>query len=336
MPKSYYLFNPGRLSRKDHSLKFIPINEAGEEGVPKYLPVQDVNELFVLGSLDTNSAMYNFLGQQNIVVHFFDYYENYTGSFMPREYLLAGKMQIAQTQAYTQSSQRLLLAAKLLEGGIFNILKNLAYYQNRGKEVNNLGVAIKQYYHTVQQGEVGSIAELMGIEGNARQTYYQGFDCIINDFTMQGRSRQPPQNEVNALISFGNSLCYTLCLGQIYHTQLNPTISFLHEPGFRRYSLALDLAEVFKPILVDRLIFKLLNQRQIQAKHFDKRLNACYLNESGRKIFLRAWDERLKDTIKHRALGKKVSYRWLVRLECYKLAKHLLGMDVYTPLKMWW
>ena len=130
-----------------------------------------------------------------------------------------------------------------------------------------------------------TIPELMGIEGNCRKIYYAAFDLSINDFVMDNRSKQPPSNEVNALISFCNMLCYSMVVGHIYHTQLNPTISFLHEPGVRRYSLALDISEIFKPILVDRMIFKLLNKKEIQAKHFDKNLNSCLLNKQGKEIF---------------------------------------------------
>lgn len=176
----------------------------------------------------------------------------------------------------------------------------------------------------------------MGIEGNIRQVYYDAFDIILNDFAMNGRSKQPPKNEVNALVSFGNMMCYTLCLGQIYHTQLNPTISFLHEPGYRRYSLALDIAEIFKPILVDRVIFKVLNKKEIQAKDFDIQVNGVILKDSGRKTFVRAIEERLTETIKHRTLKRSVSYKHLVRLECYKLTKHLLSMEEYKPFKAWW
>jgi CRISPR-associated protein Cas1 len=176
----------------------------------------------------------------------------------------------------------------------------------------------------------------MGVEGNIRQTYYEAFEAIIQDFEMGNRTKQPPSNEINALISFGNMMCYTLCLDQIYHTQLNPTISFLHEPGVRRFSLALDLAEIFKPILVDRVIFTLLNKKQIRAEHFDKQVNSCLLKDSGRKIFVQAWDEKLKETIKHRTLNKQVSYKYLVRLECYKLAKHILKIEEYKPFKIWW
>lgn len=88
------------MSRKDNTLKFTPIDETGVEGTPKYIPVEGVSDLFCFGSLDANSALYNFLGKAGIAVHFFDYYEHYTGSFAPKEYLLAGKMQIEQTKRY--------------------------------------------------------------------------------------------------------------------------------------------------------------------------------------------------------------------------------------------
>ena len=144
------------------------------------------------------------------------------------------------------------------------------------------------------------------------------------------------ENEVNALISFGNMMCYTLCLRAIHQTQLNPTISFLHTPGERRYSLALDIAEVFKPVIIDRVIFKVLNKREIQEKHFDKKLNKCLLNHSGKKIFVKAIEDKLLETIKHRTLNRNVSYRHLIKLECYKLAKHLLEIEEYKPFKMYW
>ncbi|MCU0440687.1 MAG: type I-B CRISPR-associated endonuclease Cas1b [Raineya sp.] len=334
--KSYYLFNAGRMSRKDNTLKFTPVDEAGNEGQPKYLPIEDVENLYVFGSLEANSSLFNFLGKSNVSLHFFDYYEHYTGSFMPKEYLLSGKMHIAQTKNYLSSKKRILIAQKLIEGAGYNMLKNLRYYTNRAKDASEQIEKIEGYLETLSSSTFTSVAEMMGLEGNIRQTYYEAFDIIINDFEMGNRTKQPPSNEINALISFGNMVCYTLCLDQIYHTQLNPTISFLHEPGERRYSLALDLAEIFKPILVDRLIFTLLNKKQIQAKDFDFRLNSCLLKESGKKTFMKAWDERLKETIKHRTLNKHVSYKYLVRLECYKLAKHLLKIDDYKPFKIWW
>lgn len=334
MKKPYYLFNPGRLSRQDNTLKFQPIDEHGNEGQPRFIPIETVDNLYCFGSLDANSAMYNFLGKNQVAVHFFDYYEHYTGSFMPKEYLLAGKMQVEQTKYYLANKKRIILAQKFVLGGAMNMLKNLNYYNNRQKDVARQVKAIEGYIEKIPQ--TTQIDELMGLEGNVRQTYYEAFDVIINDFQMGNRTKQPPNNEINTLISFGNMMCYTVCLGQIYHTQLNPTISFLHEPGYRRYSLALDLAEIFKPILVDRTIFSLLNKKQIQSNDFRQELNRCVMKESARKTFMAAFDEKLKETFKHRNLGRSVSYKHLVKLECYKLSKHILGMEEYKPFKMNW
>ncbi len=334
MRKSYYLFNPGRLSRKDNTLKFTPVDEDGNEGPVKYIPVEGIDNLYAFGSLDANSALYNFLGKEQISVHFFDYYEHYTGSFMPKDYLLAGKMLIAQTNAYSNATARLHIAQQFVTGGAANMQKNLRYYYNRGKTIESSIEKIDALMSAIP--ETTHIEMLMGIEGNIRIAYYKAFDSIITHFEMSNRTKQPPSNEVNTMISFLNSMCYSLCLDMIYHTQLNPTISFLHQPGERRYSLALDIAEIFKPILADRLIFTLLNKKQIQAHDFDKQLNSCLLKESGRKIITKAWDEKLNETIQHRSLNRQVSYKHLVKLECYKLVKHILGMEAYKPFKAWW
>jgi len=334
MRKSYYLFNPGRMSRKDNTLKFTPVDEDGNEGTAKYIPIETVDNLFAFGSLDANSALYNFLGKEQVSVHFFDYYEHYTGSFMPKEYLLSGKMLLAQADAFSKPKKRIIIAQRLVEGAAFNMLKNLKYYNNRDKATATSIERIEALSASISN--TCDVESLMGIEGNIRQYYYAAFDSIINDFEMGNRTKQPPSNEVNALISFVNSMCYTLSLDAIYHTQLNPTISYLHTPGERRFSLALDIAEIFKPVLADRLIFSLLNRKQIQASDFDSRLNQCLLKESGRKTVVKAWDQKLNETLQHRSLKRNVSYKHLVKLECYKLAKHLLGIEEYKPFKAWW
>lgn len=214
------------------------------------------------------------------------------------------------------------------------MLKNLAYYNRRGKDLEDLMKNIKDLSESIDM--ISTVEELMGIEGNIRKFYYDAFNLIINDFEMGIRTKQPPQNEVNALISFGNMMCYTICLRAISQTQLNPTISYLHTPGERRYSLCLDVSEIFKPIIVDRTIFKVLNKREIQSCHFDNKIGRCLLNNAGKRIFVKALENRLMETIQHKSLGRKVSYKHLVKLECYKLAKHLLGIEDYKPFKMYW
>lgn len=321
------------MSRKDNTLKFVAVDASGVAAKPKYLPIESVESLYIFGSVDTNSALYNFLGRMKIPVHFFDYYEHYSGSFQPKDYLLAGKMQVEQTKAYLQSKRRLHIAQQLIRGASFNMLKNVRYYSNRKVDMSKIIQQLESYRERIL--ETTDVQALMGIEGNCRQTYYRSFENIIDGFQMNNRSKQPPSNEVNALISFGNMMCYTLVLDQIYHTQLNPTISFLHEPGTRRYSLALDIAEIFKPILIDRTIFRVLNKKEIKATHFEQKMNGCYLKDTGRKLFIKIFEERLRETIKHPNLGRKVSYKHLVKLECYKIAKYILKMEPsYVPYKM--
>ena len=182
-----------------------------------------------------------------------------------------------------------------------------------------------------------TVEALMGIEGKMRERYYQAWNAILNtDWSFDRRVRRPPDNEINALISFGNSVLYTVCVSEIYRTQLTPTISYLHEPGARRFSLALDLSELFKPLIVDRAIFRLVNTRQLQTSHFDKSLNGCLLTDAGKRLFLGALEERLASTIKHRRLGRHVSYRHLIRLECYKLVRHLTAVEGYKAFRAWW
>ena len=338
MKKTFYLFNPGVLERKDNTLKFTPCAEEGvmpdANAQSRYLPIEDISEFYVFGSLRANSALFNFLGQKDIAVHFFDYYENYTGSFMPRDCLLSGKMLLAQTSHYQNKKKRMVIARKFIEGAAYNMLKNLQYYNRRGKDMEGIMELMSKLAAQIPMTQ--TTEDLMGVEGQIRQCYYDASNLIINDFEMGNRTKQPPGNEVNALISFGNMVCYTICLRAIHQTQLNPTISYLHTPGERRYSLALDISEIFKSIIVDRVIFKVLNRKEIQEKHFDKKLNRCLLNTVGKKIFVKALEDRLNETFKHRSLNRSVSYRHLVKLECYKLSKHLLEIEEYKPFKMYW
>jgi len=178
----------------------------------------------------------------------------------------------------------------------------------------------------------------MALEGNIREQYYDSFNQIIksDDFSMEKRTRRPPKNQLNALISFGNSLIYTTVLSEIYKTHLDPRIGYLHTTNFRSFTLNLDVAEIFKPIITDRLIFSLTNKGQLQKNHFEEEAGGILLKETGRKIFVGTFDERLKQTIQHPSLDRNVSYRELIRLELYKIQKHLMGEKEYKSYVLSW
>lgn len=324
--RPYYIFSNGRIKRKENTVYI-----ENENGDKKAIPVEDIDTIHLYGEVDLNTKLLNFLAQQNKTVHIYNYYGFYAGSFMPRDRNVSGELTVRQVEHYLDPERRFFLAFSFVEGAMFHMVRNLRDYKDTMEFQNK----IKMEMENIKESK--NIAELMGCEGRAKDAYYQAFNVILNnDFNIEKREKRPPSNPVNALISFGNSMIYSTVLSEIYHTQLNPTISYLHEPRERRYSLSLDIAEIFKPLIADPIIFKLLNNNMIRLKDFDEDVNFCYMNEVGRKKFLKEFDQKLSTTIKHRKLKRNVSYRTLIRFECYKLIKHFIGDDLYVPFKAWW
>ncbi len=399
--KNYYLLSNGRLRRQSNTLVM-----EGADGQKKPIPIEDVDSLYLYGEVDLNTKALTFLSSKKIPLHVFNYYGFYSGSYYPREYLHSGYLLVHQVKHYADDARRMTLTRELVRASAHSMLRNVAYYSNRGKGAAGAGsdedpeptgeigtetplepavphdaeleaavdasdtLAAAQDNGTVPAPEADpfepnivfeeevtplaqiratitnlaglidkqeKVNDLRGVEGKMRERYYQAWQHILGgEWAFDRRVRRPPDNEVNALISFGNSVIYTACLSEIYRTQLTPTISYLHEPGARRFSLALDLSEIFKPLLVDRAIFRLLNTGQLKPEHFDRSLGGCYLTEAGKRLFLGALEERLNATIKHRRLGRHVSYRHLIRLECYKLIRHLTDVEPYHAFRAWW
>jgi len=330
MRKSIYVFKDGQLQREANTLCLLT-----EEG-KRFIPVEDVSEIHVFGEVDVNKRLLEFLTEKEIILHFYNHYGYYAGSYYPREHLNSGYMIVKQVEHYIDQTLRLELARAFVTGAYRNIRQVLAYYQRREKETGGTIENIDRLAESFNG--ILSIEQLMAIEGNIREAYYKSFDSIISnpDFPFKGRSKRPPSNELNALISFGNSLMYTTALSEIYRTHLDPRISFLHSSNFRRFSLQLDVAEIFKPIIVDRVIFTLVGKRMLKKSNFEKRLNGIVLNESGRSLFVKEFEEKMMKTIKHRELGKNVTYRRLLRMELYKLEKHLMGEKKYDPFIARW
>ena len=330
MKKSFYIYNSGDLKRKDNTLQFTTY-----EGEKKDIPIERISDIYVMAEMSFNTAFINYISQYGIPIHFFNYYSYYNGSYYPRESLLAGQLIVKQVEHYTDYDKRVIIAKKIIEAAADNIYRNLRYYNSRGKDVSNVMKDIDYFRKRIPY--TTSITELMGIEGNIRKQYYSAWNTIVNqEINFEKRVMHPPDNMINSLISYVNSLIYTKVLSEIYHTQLNPTISYLHEPGTRRYSLCLDLSEIFKPLLGDPLIFSLLNRKQITEDSFTKELNFLHLKKEASKLIAEEFEKRVRTTIMHKELEKQVSYQYLIRLEAYKLIKHLIGEKEYSGFKIWW
>lgn len=324
MNTTLYITRSGTLSRKDNTLLF----ENTE--VRKVIPIEGIDTIYLFGETSLNTKLLNFLSQKSVNVHVFNYYGFYSGSYVPKDKYVSGKLLVEQVNHYSDYSKRLFLAQKFVEGIGQNVLQSLNHYNKHGDNVKQPMAIVKKSITKIKS--TTDIFELMSVEGGIWDTFYRSFNTILTEeFRMESRVKRPPDNPINAMISFGNSILYTQILSQIYQTQLNPTISYLHEPFEKRFSLALDIAEVFKPHIVFKLIFKIINKRMIKIDHFDSKKNYCLLNETGRKIFIEEFDRRLNETVEHPVLKRSVSHKLLFRLECYKLIKHLLGEKEYSP-----
>ncbi len=330
MDRNYHIFSDGRIERKDDTIRLVT-----EDDEKKYVPIENAEAFYLHGQIEFNTRLVSFLNKQGVAVHIFGWEDYYAGSIMPKRGQTSGRTVVKQVRAYDDNAHRRQLAAAFVDGSIHNMRTNVVYYDSRGCELD------------VELGELEAAAarvdpeleidELMGIEATARKAYYRSFNKILPaEFQLTRREYNPPPNEINSLISFGNSLVYANCVSAIRATALDPTISYLHQPGERRYSLSLDIADLFKPILADRVLFRLINRGQISHEDFETELGSCLLNESGRKTYSMAFEETLERTVDHPKLNRKVSYQYLLRLEAYKLKKHLLTGEDYKPFKRWW
>ena len=330
MKKDIFVFQNGRLARKDNTL-LLEVDEKKH-----YIPVTDIASVHFFGEVDVNKSLLEFATENRILLHYYNYYGYYVGTYYPREYLNSGYVLLRQCSAYLDDVKRLYLAKKFIEGAVKNILQILKYYQRREKDLTQ---EIQQITELQQQlASQNTVEKIMAIEGNIRQIYYKSFNKILDkkDFLFEKRTKRPPEDKINALISFGNTIVYNTVLSQIYQTQLDPRIAYLHSTNDRRFSLNLDIAELFKPLLVDIAIFSLINKKIITSTDFKKEMGGVMLKDNARKCFIQEITEKLNTTVSLPGIGHRVSYRDLIRMEAYKIQKYLTEEQEYDPFVMRW
>ena len=323
-----YIFSMGSLKRKDNSIAFK--NEKGWF----YIPIEDTRELYCMNEVSFNTKFLDFIAKAGICVHFFNYYGNYSGTFYPKKQLISGNLTIKQSQAFL--NHREIIAKEIVQGIANNIHEILYHYYRHGK--SELKIYLDWLRNSVVKllEKVEDIKQILFVEGQIWLRFYDSFHYFLpKDFIMNRRVKRPPDNPMNTLVSFGNTLLYTKTISAIYNTHLNQSISFLHEPSEGRFSLSLDICEVFKPILVFRTIFELVGRRKLQVtKHFDKSLNYALLNEDGKRIFVEAFETRINESFKHTKLKRLTTYKNAIKLDGYKLIKMLNSGEVFHPFNL--
>ncbi|NWF89090.1 MAG: type I-B CRISPR-associated endonuclease Cas1 [Ignavibacteriaceae bacterium] len=359
MKQNIYLFSDTLIKRKDHSIicekicrkNDVPEEDAWEEyekeefvlgediqlpaGDKKYIPIESIESILTFGSVRFNSRFLYFLSQNQIPLHVFSIKGNYAGSFIPSERNNSGSILISQVLLFRNQLKRLDVAKQFVLSAIGNAQANLKYHFNRGAHLSDFMQSLDEIKEYVTRAD--SITELMGLEGTAKKCYYSAWAKIFKfpvEFT--SRVKNPPNNLINALISYGNMIVYSVCLNEIYHTRLYPEIGFLHEPGEAKLSLSYDIAEIFKPLITDRTIFKVINKNMISENDAVIKNHKCILKKSARITFAQEIENKLLTKIQIEGKEKKITYRRLIREECYKLLNYILNQEKYEAYITKW
>ena len=327
---NHHVFSDGRLERHEDTLR-IDLLDGGKE----HLPVESVDALYLHGQIEFNTRALGLLNEHAVPVHVFGWKDYYNGSYLPKRSQTSGNTVVEQVLAYDDNSRRMRIATDIIAASIHNMRINVQYYDGRR---GSFGDAVGRLRELKQRAaEVDDVQTLRGVEATARKAYYRCFDEILREpFELTRREYNPPTNEANALVSFLNGMVYATCVSAIRKTALDPTVGYVHEPGERRYTLSLDIADIFKPILADRVAFRVVNRQQLTIDEFESELDGCLLTEAGRKVVLEEFEKTLDETIEHPRLNRKVSYKTLVQTDVYSLKKHVLTGEPYRPTERWW
>jgi CRISPR-associated protein Cas1 len=321
--ETLYLISGSKISRRDNTVCITP-----KDGKARLFPVESLKHIVVAGSAQFNSELLAFLGKRGVRLSFLDYYGNFSGSLEGANPHTAGAVHLAQATIILDTGKRLILAKHILSAALHNLLANLRYYSYRGNALLQPTVtAIQKHMHTLQ--EAHSVEQMMGCEGLARQGYYAAWQHINPALAIERRTRRPPTDRINALISYCNGLVYSLCKNELAKTHLDGTLSFIHAPTQARASLALDLAEIFKPILADKIIFGLVNRHMLGDSDFAEADNLCRFTETGRRKVV----ESFREKVDLEQLDDVRGYRTIVLREAFHLQAHVLGMTPYKAYK---
>jgi len=325
----YHIISDGILTKKDFSILF----ENPEKKM--YIPVEVTDSISIYSDVILSSNFLRFANAHRLSIRFFDSYGEYVGTFTSSQQKNSVRATMNQSVLYLNQNKRLQLAKKIIIAGTHNVKCNIQYYKRR-YENKRFDIKISEVAGLLKQmNEAISVEQLMLIEARMREIYYSCFDSIIRaeGFEFEKRSRRPPRNEVNAMISFGNTILYNHIANAIMKTELDIRISFLHSSNRRAQSLNLDIAEIFKPVIVDRLIFSLTNKHIIVAsRHFTHHDGGAVLfNADGKRIFLDAFKDKLQQMITVK--GERISYQNLIKREILNLKDHILNETKYTPYR---
>ncbi|MGL5808386.1 MAG: CRISPR-associated endonuclease Cas4g/Cas1g [Nocardioides sp.] len=293
----------------------------------------DVSQVCVFGNVSVTAQVIRELMAREVPVLWF----SYGGWFSGMAEGLPGKNVDLRRAQYTASSDTALRVAQAMIHGKVRNTRTLLRRNARG----DVAAAVDQLKNLASSAlTVGGVPSLLGVEGTAARIYFGRFTSMVSDasavdvaaFDVNGRSRRPPRDPLNALLSFSYALLVKDLTVTLHAVGFDPFLGFLHRPRFGRPALALDLAEEFRPLIAESVVLQVLNNGEVRPRDFVQRAGGCQLEASGRKAVLRAYERRLEHEITHPHFGYRVSYRRAFEVQARMLAAHLLGeLPDYRP-----
>ena len=298
------------------------------------LPLIKVDQLVVFGNVTVTQAALRSLLEQGVDLVFLTSHGRYLGRLQP-EFTKNGLLRRAQYAASQDPTRSLELAKGFVRGKLLNLRALLQRGAREGADLD-LTSPINQLRAIVGRlARAESLQEVRGIEGAGTAVYFQSFDKLIKaqGFNFPGRVRRPPTDPVNAMLSFGYVLLHKDLYAACNIVGFDPYIGYLHADRHGKPSLALDLMEEFRPVLVDSLVLTLINKRMVTPDDFEVSLGQVHrMQKRALKAFLSAYEEKKRTEIKHPALGYRTTYWRSLELQARLLAKVLVGeLDRYVP-----
>ena len=329
MKKRFYLFSSGTLQRQDNSLVYI--TKKGKE----YIPIYQTETIFVFGSCNLNKNVLQILNEYTISIVFFSYYGHYIGCYLPKQNYI-GKIHQLQFELFQHPDSLFLYQKEIIYTSVHNMISVLKYYRKKRcipiKQIEELDQMREEIL--LLNGEEQN--KLLILEARSKQIYYSSFNDIIKnkDFVFTKRTTFPPKDAINAVMSYGYALLYGVVETSLYCSQLLPQLGIIHGRSKADNSLKYDIADIFKPVLVDRLIFRLINKGQLTNQYFVKKDEAVYLNKEGCILLIEEFEETLKNTIT--IANRKWSYRSIIKREIHNIELSLQKKKNYTGYRMGW
>lgn len=317
MKNELYILKNGKLTSNSNTLFFID-NEENRH----IRPINSISTIFCFGSVSLSGFFINIALKRNILVHFFSKYGTYKGSLMNQP-IYNGKLIKNQILVSEDNKLRVKYGIQIIKGMKSAFITFLKRHSSQAwKKIANIKILSN------------SIDQITGCEATMWKEVYNFLKSEFPDFTE--RNFHPPKDKINCVISFINSLIYSYFLSITREVEVLPELGFLHSPKYKRFSLVLDFADLFKPYFMLNIVYDIFKNKRLDNACFNEASESVYLNDLGTSIVIDYFREYLEKQFYHNQLKRKVSIRTLMKFELEKFKSSLLNESFnYVSFKDW-